>query len=463
MKTLSISIICSSICISASAQQKPNVIIIIADGMQQNKMSFLGNTDLYTPSMDRLGDAGYTFTNAYCTFPLSTPVRFALMTGMYPSDYNLRFNLENKEKVNAIDWAGLESAKNNSIGNLFKKAGYDTFYGGTTSLASKNGTGNVNEYGFEYYYSKERHEQLGKDAVSIIRSRKNDDKPYLLVASFINPHNIGQFGDYLKRHQLSPEEITPKKKEGIDRIDLHMSKINGISEEIRLSEIYPSLPKNNSRMYGEPENLPTPISHYSINQWRQFCWLYNRLIEEIDYNITPIMDELLSTGQLNNTIVVFLADHGEMASSHLREHKNEPFEEDQKVPFIIAGPEISKGIIDRDNIINTGIDFLPTICELAGVRVPKGLPGISLKETLTHNSKISRKFIFCEGPNWFQVIENGRYKYTVIEDNGEKEEMLTDLKKDPDEMYNMAKSIKYIFIRSRLNKTLQKELKRRKL
>lgn len=459
---LPLAIICGSLSIQAFAQQKPNVIIIIADGMQQNKMSFLGNTDLCTPSLDRLGEKGYTITNAYCTFPLSTPVRFSLLTGMYASKYHLRFNLENQKNTDKVDWTGLEAAQSNSIGYLFKRSGYDTFYGGTTSLASRTDINNPASYGFDHYYSNERHDKLGKDALSIIKSRDGMDKPYLLVLSFINPHNIGQFEDYLQKDLLDPSQITAKKREGIDRLTTHMKKLENIPEETRLADIYPLLPPNHGVMEDEPEGMPMPVSNYSEAQWKQLSWLYNRLIEEVDYNMTPVIDEIMNQNMLENTIVIFLADHGEMAASHMREHKSVPYGEAQRVPFIIAGPDICPGVIDDKTIINTGIDFLPTLCDLTGIDIPAEFPGLSVKKIIKgESSHLSRKYIFCDGPNWFQIIKNGRYKYTEIENGDNIEMILIDLKKDPDEMFNLANTRKFKSIRIKLERALHKELNSR--
>lgn len=135
-KTLLLAAICGMGAQSVTAGEKPNVIMIIVDGMQSDRMSCAGRTEINTPSIDMMAEHGFRFSQAYCMFPLSTPSRYAMFTGMYPSDCNLRFNLENQSRVNAVDWEKLEETRMSALGNIFNDAGYDTFYGGTTSPIS---------------------------------------------------------------------------------------------------------------------------------------------------------------------------------------------------------------------------------------------------------------------------------------------------------------------------------------
>ena len=446
---------------SSAADRQPDVVVIICDAMQQARLE--GGTAV-TPSLQRLKDNGYSYTQAYCAFPLSTPARFSLFTGMYPADCNIRFNLENRpDRFAAVNWDKAEAAQATGLGNLFKKAGYETFYGGTTSLASRRSITDPYPYGFDNFYSPERHDQLGRDAAEVIRSRKSDDKPYLLVLSFINPHNIGQFQDYLNRDCLPPEYMTPKKKEGIDRITNHMKKLEGVPEEERLASHYPDLPFNLERTAGEPEGLPSHISGYTDDQWRMFLWVYDRLIEEVDYNMSPVVDALMEENRLDNTVVVFLSDHGEMAASHRREHKSVPYQESQKVPLIFAGNGISKGIKDDSTVFHTGLDFLPTLCGLAGIEVPAEKKGLSTAGLMKGEAgRPDRKYTFYEGPNWFQVLEDGRYKLTILEAPGNPV-MLSDLKEDPGEMVNLSESKKHASIRKRLEGILKENLDSRGL
>ncbi len=105
--------------------------------------------------------------------------------------------------------------------------------------------------------------------------------------------------------------------------------------------------------------------------------------------------------------------------------------------------------------------MLPTLCDLASIPVPEGFPGRSIKPVITGEKKgIDRRYIFCEGFNWFQVLEDGRYKYTVIEMEGNPE-ILVDLKNDPGETTNLAEDSRFDKIRKRLSRILVADLHER--
>lgn len=138
------------------------------------------------------------------------------------------------------------------------------------------------------------------------------------------------------------------------------------------------------------------------------------------------------------------------------------FEECQRVPLIFAGKGIRKNLTDKTTLVCNGLDFLPTICDLAGVPVPNGLPGISLKPFLTgEGPRPERKYLITESYNAHQITD-GRYKYTIYELPGYPE-LLTDLKVNPEETVNYAEQKEYAPIKAGLKKTLMAGLDKRKL
>lgn len=285
-----------------------------------------------------------------------------------------------------------------------------------------------------------------------------------MVLSFINPHNIGQFGDFLNRKNLRPEDITPKMREGLDRLGKYAALLSGKDEREIFDSICQALPYNHEIMEGEPDCLPIPVSNYTEDEWKLLSWFYDRLVEEVDRNMKPVVDTYFENPDIReNTILVFISDHGEMAASHRREHKSVPYQEAQKVPLIFNGPEIECGICDSTTVINTGIDLLPTLCGLAGIDIPDNRPGESLSGIMSGSSESpDRRYVFLEGPNWFQVLDNGRYKLTVMECKGNPV-ILTDLQEDPGELVNLAGKKEYSRIREHLLDVLENELHSRGL
>ena len=166
---------------------------------------------------------------------------------------------------------------------------------------------------------------------------------------------------------------------------------------------------------------------------------------------------------LENTIVIFVSDHGELQGAHRREMKMAPYQEAQLVPLIFAGQGIRKMAADTVTMVNTGIDLLPTLCDFAGIETSASLPGRSLKPLLTGQTEdLGREYIFCEGPNWYQVVWKGQYKYTVFEAPGHPD-MLVDLTEDPGEMQNLSNMPDYEDLCSSLNKILMDQLNKRNI
>lgn len=444
----------------AQLPEHPNIVLIITDQQQAGKLSWYGDTQLSTPTMDRLASQGVNFCNSYSTFPLSIPQRFALFTGMYPSSINLRFNPTSTKDKETIDFEEEDRLRGLMLGEVFHRAGYDTFYGGKAHLLSPYGNEDTEYFGFRHNYSPERRNLLGADAAELLSHKTPKDRPFLMVVSYINPHDICEYDDYVDLPHMTKSRKT--KHEGLSRVARYINETTyKWSPEEFYSSIAPPLPDNFPIMEGMPEGTPGKISAYTDEQWRMHRWVYDRLIEEVDADIAPVVKALEDGGFMDNTFIVFMSDHGDMDASHHMEHKTAPFEESQKVPFIICGPGIRKGAIESSTV-NTGIDLLPTLCDLAGIDIPDIYPGLSLKDLATgERDSLARKYIFCESSGWNQVIEDGRYKLTVLDAERGGQVILTDLKEDPGELRNLAEDPSYKDIVDRLKRILSEELSSR--
>ncbi len=441
--------------------KQPNFVVFITDQQQNTKLSWYGEPGLETPTMDRIAESGYSFMNSYCAFPLSIPQRFSLFTGMYPSSVNLRFNPSKTDRT-LVDMDAIERMQPDMLANLFNDAGYDTFYGGKAHLVSREINEDPQFYGFKNIYSTDRRNLLGADAAALLDSKSPDDKPFLMVVSYINPHDICEFDDYVVLQEMDPK-VRARKADGISRVSRYINDTYRWPEKMFYDSICPPLPENHAIMKGEPAGMPGKTGDYTEEEWRMHRWVYNRLIEEVDSDMAPVMRALERGGFLDNTYIIFMSDHGDMDASHCREHKSVPYQEAQKVPFIISGPGIKKGVMDTETTINTGIDFMPTLCDLAGISVSDKLPGISVKDVaMGEKTGTERHDVFCEGKNWYQIIENGRYKYTIMETKGNPV-ILVDLEADPGESQNLAGDSAYSEIEKRLDRKLRENLAQRNI
>ena len=432
-----------------SPEGKPNILYIMTDQQSYDMMSCMGNKWLSTPNMDKIASMGYRFEKAYTANPVCMPSRFSLLTGHHASAVGVKENTSvvNDDKVNEI-------LKTGALGNIFRQAGYKTLYSGKTHLY---GTKDVSEYGFNLN-NKDPYEGPAIYAEKVLPElgKNKKGKPFFLFLSFINPHDICYKAGMDKRFKKG---LDPAQEVETDRL---LAVQKSLSPEEYRRQIPPQ-PKNRTPINGEePEMvaMALPGRDWNEEQWDLYYWMYHRLTESVDALIGRVLTALTNSGLDENTIIVFTSDHGDMHGAHKLILKNVMFEECQRIPFIIAGKGIKSNYADKSTLVCNGLDFLPTICDLAGLEIPKGLPGISLKPYLLDKAiKPDRKFIVTENYNANQ-IHDGRYKYTLFELPGYPE-TLTDLEVNPGETINYAKDPAYAKIKADLKKKLVEDMAHR--
>lgn len=415
---------------SQKLPDKPNILIIITDQQSSESMSYnIGSKYLNTPNMDYLAKHGVSFTNTYCANPLSIPSRSSMFTGRYPHEVGIQTN-DNK-KIDPTEFP--------TLGNIFARAGYETGYVGKWHLPYD--IKNPDSHGFLYM---KQNRGNGVDslipgaAVKFLETKH--DKPFLLVASFVNPHNICEWA----RGQKLPDGNvgTPPSANGCPplRPNHAISKNEtDIMQMVRAS-------------YQASKTFP--VSGFSDEKWRQYIWSYYRMIEKADSEIGKILRALRESGLDKNTIVVFLSDHGDCQGAHLWNQKTVFFEEASKVPFIISYSGLKPG--KSDYLVQTGIDLMPTLCDLAGIPFPKQTRGTSLKQIITTGSSsakreyivVSDKLLQGDTVNGYKpepegrMLINKRFKYWIYNE-GKQRETLYDLQNDPGEMVNVAGDPKF--------------------
>jgi choline-sulfatase len=279
----------------------------------------------------------------------------------------------------------------------------------------------------------------------------NHTKPFFLFASFINPHDICYMAinDFRRTNgQIPVGNIDSKTCEAVLARARNSGDISAFVEKN-----CPPLPENHGVPEAEPECITQkyvnarPFRAYirekwTKNQWRLHRWAYCRLTEMVDREIGIVLDALRDAGMEDNTLIVFTSDHGDMDSAHRMEHKSVLYEESVRVPFIIPfimsyKGRIHAGVVNDTHLVSNGLDLLPTLCDYAGVEVPKGLYGRSLRPLAEgKDTKQWRDFVVSESQNG-RMLRTHRFKYCIY-DSGKHREQLIDLKRDPGEMKNLA-------------------------
>lgn len=398
----------------------PNIIYIMTDQHSANALSCAGNADVATPNIDRLAARGVRFTNAYCALPLSGPSRAAMFTGYMPSTIGMA---ENETPLP-------DSLRTRTLGNLMEAAGYDNGYSGkwhvnTNSLPAPHAFGFENLHGHNDY-------GLAEAANEFLR-RDHGGKPFFLVASFDNPHNICE---YARGQRLPFAEIREVPTDSCPNLPKNFL-INPYDADILRWER-----ERSYRLY--------PTKGYTADDWRHYRNAYFRLIEHVDAEVGKIIDTIDSLGLWDNTVVIFTADHGDGQGAHQWNQKTALWEEVANIPLIVCAPGNRKNAGQvTEALVNNGIDLMPTILDWAEVEKPAWCDGNSLRGAVENPaSEGGNEYVVCEtlfaqtgGTNGW-MLRTPHFKYVLYE-AGENREMLFDMDNDRLEMTNLAIESKY--------------------
>lgn len=401
------------------ADNRPNIIYIMTDQQSALALGAAGNTDIRTPNMDRLARKGVRFSNAYCAFPLSGPSRSAMFTGYTPGQAGLRVN----------GTALPDSLRASTLGDLVKAAGYETGYAGkwhvnTNSLPAKEA------FGFERLHGH-GDEGLAEAAVGFLR--RNRDKPFFLVASFDNPHNICQYARWQNLPEAAVEEPLLEECPGLPA-NFAVAPYDADALAFEKRQSY--------RLY--------PTQNFTPDDWRRYRNAYYRLVEHVDREIGKIVDEIDRQDLWKNTVVIFTSDHGDGMGAHQWNQKTALYEEVAHIPFIVALPGGKNAGTVLPQLINNGEDLMPSICDWAGAELPAGRQGRSFRQVAEkgdpatpHHEYVVTETLFSQTAGtqgW--AVRSPKYKY-VLYDCGKNREMLYDLEADPGETRNLAVESRY--------------------
>lgn len=458
------------------ADNRPNVVYIMTDQQSYYMISAiteaLGN-DPYagipyfrTPNLDRLVRSGYTFSNCYAGHPVSGPSRFALLTGEAPNSFGMTGNFSPGGEAGERMLATIEER---AMGSLFRKAGYATCYAGKVHLPWANGHSGKESiyeppyrYGFDEYLIKKDRDEMADKGAEFITEYKGK-KPFLLFLSFMNPHDICMAQLLFNNKQLSDFDTSEIEMWSRENQIRWRGVYRSLDPALFESDALARLPFNAAETDRFPAvKLKQPYGS-DDHKTRAHIWFYYRLMEQVDAEIGVVLDALEKSPYKDNTIVVFTSDHGELAGSHGAVGKNLPYQECQKVPFIVAGKGIQQGVIDNTTPVCNGWDLLPTMLDLAGIEIPKELNGISLANTVRTGAPVDRQYLYYETVNSYGILDGGRYKYTrfgLPEDGVNGVESLFDLEKDPGELHNLVGDKAYAGKLGELREVLKGEMKR---
>ena len=424
--------------------QQPNILLLFSDEHSHRFMGHVpeerGGEPIQTPTFDSLASQGTVFSDAYCQMPLCTPSRMCLLTGREVRQCGAWSNQsvlrpELPTLPGALRDAGYATClvgkmhlggtqqfvgfKHRPYGDLTGKCGHQSepvpepASGMRERTSAAVGVTAIPE-------SLIQDEVVCHEALAYLREHEaaHPDQPWFLCAGFSRPH----FPLTAPRRHLDrfwPDGVTPPRIPATgDAFDHPMSV--GMRAGFRAEDI-----SREETMYARA------------------C--YFACVSYLDEIIGDLLSRLRNSGLLDNTIVVYTADHGEMAGEHGVWWKNGWYESCTRVPLIVSLPAHRNGeMAAASTATPVGlVDLFPTLTSLAGVTAPQDLAGADLSAAVRGTGPAPDRPVFCDGltPRWgagteFRMSRQGQYKCVRFR---QAPPLAFDLANDPAEQCNLLR------------------------
>jgi len=427
----------------AAKSQKPNIVFVFADQLRSQELSCYGGVNIKTPNLDRLAEEGLRMTNAISTYPICSPFRGMLLTGLYPMHSGIS---NNDHPLNP---------ELPSFAKACKEQGYNTAYigkwhidgiGRTTFIPKERRMGYdhwqalecTHNYFKSQYYDNESEEPEyweGFDAEAQTRAAqdyikgRDPEKPFFLTLSWGPPHDP----------YIAPEEYLAQ----INSDELILRK--NISEHEIVNEL-----QNNPRFVIPEKYIEShrKLRKYATDEQmvrKQYAGYLAATLALDDY-FGRLMETLKEEGILDNTIVVFTSDHGDHLGSHQFYGKDAPFIESISIPFLLRYPKAVKGNT-VSNALMAPIDMFTTVFGLANLE-HSAIDGIDLSKVVINEEKDTRDAILLmnlthfnntsliNGLDTYRGVQTKQYTYARFED--QTPWLLFDNANDPYQMNNLV-------------------------
>jgi len=399
-----------------------NVLWIMTDQHRADALGCMGNAAIHTPHLDRLAASGVLYGNAFCQSPVCMASRGSMFTGRYPEAIGVR-------------GMGVLPPDEVTFPQALRRAGWRTGAFGKVHFTPQQYTMNVlktqhpslnwrdfgegcaivppaddpsaSQYGFEEYVGDEDAlhgpfmDWLARDKPELLNAQptrfdgppsdlfvspypashhpttfvanhaidyiqRRSDQPWMTLCSFVSPHHPFQApAEVIDRYPLADVPLLPRRG-GVSMRDIPAELQSAIDEFDQY----------------DPLMQQRVVQHYYAS------------ISLIDDQVGRLLDTLESTGQLDNTIVLFTADHGEFIGSHgLIRKPTFHYDDTLRIPLIVRAP----GVVPRreDGLVEL-VDLVPTLLELVDQPIPAGVQGISWANALKTRGAIGRPDIYSD-------------------------------------------------------------------
>lgn len=388
------------------------VLIITADTLRSDHLSCYGNEQVLTPYIDRLAASGVLFRQTITAATTTTPSHASIFTGLYLQDHNAYSNYE---------------AISNEVQTLFEQAngrGFRTF--ALSNMPHLNPEVSNIVQGVETFHNG-NHPRRAHESFKIFLNwldTLDDDEPFLAWVHLVDVHTPYRPPAPYNRFYYEGDENNP---------DIHS-----------LEQIWPLLPTHMS-------------DHPFFQRWLEgitdlayVTAQYKGAVSYLDDEMGELYKELEKRHRLEDTALVFTADHGESLGEHDMYFIHFGlYESTLRVPLIMYLPGLPRRGIVVDNVVET-VDIMPTILDYFGIPSPTNIRGQSLLPSIRGEIPSAERIAFTEHAGGSMVsLRGSRYKYirhlrysNVVPAYNltPGTEELYDMEKDPQELNNLAES-----------------------
>ena len=396
------SILISLLFISCNSNDKPNIIIIVADDLGYGDLSIFGNKNINTPNIDKLGNEGLVLTDFHSNGSVCSPTRAALLTGKYQQRVGVSGVITAKNhrdkglSIDEITFANIAKESGYKTGIFGKwhlgydpvynpiNQGFDEFIGFVAGNVDYHS--HIDQEGYkDWWFDNELNEEVGystdlisKHSIDFIK--KNKDENFLLYIAHESPHYPFQGRNSEKVREIGKDFI-----------------------------------------WGLPENK---------NE------IYKEMIEVMDEGVGKVINLLYELNIDKKTIIFFFSDNGGTRNGNngpFRGYKGSLYEGGHRVASMVWSPSIIKKGYRNETFLT--MDIFPTISDFIGGSVNHSLDGVSMKNNLLFNEKIIERLLFWEYNSNYAVRKNN-WKLLIKKDNSKE---LYDLSNDISEEDNVYK------------------------
>jgi arylsulfatase A-like enzyme len=432
---------------------QPNILFLFSDQHRADAMGCAGDAIVQTPNLDRIAAEGVRFARAHCTSPLCMPSRASITTGLYPHNHGVLDNATGNllpvlpTFLRALQEAGYHTSGIGKFHYLLHhnitdveelhdrmlpfgfdelletegKEDSEIHHGPWTRYLAEHGLEQTHRDDYRErrtkrpaWYSEpsplgeEHHEDafISNRTVEWIEGYSGD-KPFFLWTGWVGPHVPWDApGRYATMYD--PGLFSPPPQDDMSGM--------------------PATVRRRAERFGLARATPLDLAKMSAS--------YYGLISHIDWHIGRILDALERRNLLENTIIIYSTDHGEMLGEHGLIQKSVFYEGAVRVPLIVRYPA-RFGAGASDALVEL-YDLTPTILELAGTEPLRTCEGRSLLPLLEQSSVVPdgwRDCVYSELKGE-HMVRTDRYKYTYR--TGEERQELFDLVDDPDELHNRS-------------------------